>query len=382
MAKRQSFTVGSTNPVTAEKTLAELNMAWNRLQVLKAGDLNGIFKSTSFYGNDSSNEIANAILYMTGEEPSGLSEHELADALQKFREDIMSKGLAFKGFISATEPDADRYSFENGNLWIKMATLPTEFPVQPVDTISITLSDDNTYDRDVASDLPETPLYAWKHIDDVVWTGTITPTTETPVYEYDMVQQEDTITAVEEGSITVNEIVYFRESEKDLDSHYAWMDENSNVLYTVSETPSVGDNVFKHEIIVSTKTISSLATEQIIKVWDGTQWADSTTPFQISDFDFFRNVNDNEGYYWFGGEWMIMSTDMSTDYFVINQTTGKWEIKSNVVLPGTPSTGATPSVSDTTKSIVNCEYIGNKFLVVNALPENPDPNVFYFVIGE
>lgn len=65
-----------------------------------------------------------------------------------------------------------------------------------------------------------------------------------------------------------------------------------------------------------------------IKKWDGTAWVDYGSTYTPADFDFFRNINDNEGYYWFGGQWTVMSTDMSTDYFTLNQTTGKWEISS------------------------------------------------------
>lgn len=77
-----------------------------------------------------------------------------------------------------------------------------------------------------------------------------------------------------------------------------------------------------------------------IKKWNGSSWVNYGTTYTAKNFDFFRNINDNEGYYWFGGQWVVMSTDMSTDYFTLNQTTGKWEIKSAVNLPGKPTAGA------------------------------------------
>ena len=61
MAKRQNFVVGSTNPNTVSKTAEQLNTAWNKYEVLKSGDLDGVFNAVSDYSNDSSNEIANAI---------------------------------------------------------------------------------------------------------------------------------------------------------------------------------------------------------------------------------------------------------------------------------------------------------------------------------
>ena len=71
-----------------------------------------------------------------------------------------------------------------------------------------------------------------------------------------------------------------------------------------------------------------------IKIWDGTAWENATEGYTANNFDTFRNVDDNEGYYWFGGQWTIISTDMSLDYFALNTTTGKWEIKDNVSLTG------------------------------------------------
>lgn len=73
-----------------------------------------------------------------------------------------------------------------------------------------------------------------------------------------------------------------------------------------------------------------------IKVWDGTAWVDTTEDYEPKEFDFWRNVNDNEGYYWFAGEWKTMSTDMSTDDFQLNAA-GKWELKPDLNLKGKPT---------------------------------------------
>lgn len=94
-----------------------------------------------------------------------------------------------------------------------------------------------------------------------------------------------------------------------------------------------------------------------IKTWNGSAWVAATESYTPIAFDSFRNNNDNEGYYWFGGEWVVLSTDLSTEYFVLNQTSGKWEIKSNVNLPGTP-TVATPTENDT-NAIANVEFVKN-----------------------
>ena len=65
MAKRQNFIVGSTNTNTETQTVTQLNEAWDRYDVLYSGKLDGVFNAVSDYSNDSSNEIANAILSIT-----------------------------------------------------------------------------------------------------------------------------------------------------------------------------------------------------------------------------------------------------------------------------------------------------------------------------
>ena len=204
MAKRQNFIVGSANPNTQSRTVPQLEQAWNKFEVLKSGELDGVFNAVSDYSNDSSNEIANAIASITGSEPTGATQTELAGALQQMRSEIETTSLTFKGYISANQPSAGTYDFKVGDIWIQSATLPTVFPVA------------------------------------------------------------------------------------------------------------------------------------IAGIWDGTQWASTTDTYTQQDFDFFRNINDNEGYYWFGGEWTVMSTDMDTSYFQLNAQ-GKWTIK-NIVTTDTAQT--------------------------------------------
>lgn len=224
MAKRQNFVVGSTNPNTETLTQAQLNNGWDKYQVLKSGVLDGTFNAVSDYSNDSSNEIANAIASITGSQPTGQSQSELAGALNQMRQDIETSSLTFKGYVSDTAPSSSTYSLIKGDIWIDSATLPTTFPVA------------------------------------------------------------------------------------------------------------------------------------IAGVWDGTQWESTTDTYTVKNFDFFRNINDNEGYYWFGGEWVVMSTDMSTTYFTLNQTSGKWEIKSSVNLPGSPTT-TSPAAGDNSTKIPTTEWV-------------------------
>lgn len=92
-----------------------------------------------------------------------------------------------------------------------------------------------------------------------------------------------------------------------------------------------------------------------VKTWNGSAWVagDDLTPV---DFDFFRNINDNEGYYWFGGAWKIMSTDMDTDYFVLGDD-GKWKIKESVNLTGSPTLTTSPLQDDNSKKIATTEFV-------------------------
>ena len=225
MAKRQNFVIGSTSVNIEAQTPTQLNHAWDPTVVLRSNKLNGVFNAVSDYSNDSSNEIANAIQSITGAEPTGVNQSELASALQLMRQEIETKSLTFKGYVATSAPSSSTYALEIGNIWINSATLPTSFPVA------------------------------------------------------------------------------------------------------------------------------------IAGVWNGTQWTSTTDTYSPSDFDFFRNINDNEGYYWFGGQWTVMSTDLSTTYFTLNQGTGKWEIKSSVELPGTPTVETEPATSDSSKKIPSTGWV-------------------------
>ena len=242
MAKRQNFVVGSTNAVTETMTTSELNHGFDRYEVLTADKLDGTLNSVSDYSNDSSNEIANAIQSITGTQPTGTTQTELADALQQMRNEIETTSLTFKGYVATSEPSSSTYALVEGNLWINSATMPTSFPV----------------------------------------------------------------------------------------------------------------------------AASS------IKQWNGTSWVNYGSTYTPADFDFFRNINDNEGYYWFGGMWTVMSTDMSTTYFTLNQSTGKWEIKSSVNLPGSPTT-TTPDAADQSTKIATTQFardFGQRY-VSNCITEIP-----------
>ena len=95
-----------------------------------------------------------------------------------------------------------------------------------------------------------------------------------------------------------------------------------------------------------------------IKEWNGSAWVAHSQNYTPVNFDFFRNVNNKEGYYWFGGEWVVMSTDMSTTYFQLNSVSGKWEIKSNVNLPGAPTT-TTANITDDSTKIATTAFVKN-----------------------
>lgn len=110
-----------------------------------------------------------------------------------------------------------------------------------------------------------------------------------------------------------------------------------------------------------------------VKEWNGSAWVAYGSTYTPGNFDCFRNMNDNEGYYWFGGEWQVISTDLSTDYFTLNQVSGRWEIKSSVNLPGIP-TCDTPSSSNT-RAVANVDYVNNNTIssrnITNCITEIP-----------
>lgn len=247
MAKRQNFQFGSTTSNIQTMTVAELNNGWEQLSILYSAVLNGTFAAISEFSYDASQEIANAILALTGSQPTGTSMTELGDALIAMREEIETSSLTFKGYIATSAPSSSTYALVVGNLWINSATLPTTFPVAAAD----------------------------------------------------------------------------------------------------------------------------------IQRWDGTAWVSYGSDYTPADFDFFRNINDNEGYYWFGGQWTVMSTDMSTTYFTLNQTSGKWEIKDSVNLPGAPTT-TTPTAGDSSTQIATTKFVADSFAplaspALTGIPTAPTP---------
>lgn len=126
----------------------------------------------------------------------------------------------------------------------------------------------------------------------------------------------------------------------------------------VSTTQPTGNLVVDNLWInLSTMPSTFPVSASLIKKWNGSTWVNYGSAYTPMNFDAFRNNNDDEGYYWFGGQWKVLSTDLSTDYFRLNQTSGKWEIKSSVNLPGTP-TCDTPSASNI-RAIVNVDFLNN-----------------------
>ena len=53
----------------------------------------------------------------------------------------------------------------------------------------------------------------------------------------------------------------------------------------------------------------------------------------------------------------------------------------NLNINCTSVTSPTPATSDNSTKIATTAYINNKLQVVSELPANPDPNVFYYVVG-
>lgn len=135
------------------------------------------------------------------------------------------------------------------------------------------------------------------------------------------------------------------------------------------------DNLVVDNLWINLSTMPSTfpVSASLIKKWNGSTWVNYGSAYTPMNFDAFRNNNDDEGYYWFGGQWKVLSTDLSTDYFRLNQTSGKWEIKSNVNLPGTP-TCDTPSASNP-RAIVNVDFLNNNTIssrnFTNCLTEIP-----------
>lgn len=138
------------------------------------------------------------------------------------------------------------------------------------------------------------------------------------------------------------------------------------VGYISATQPSSSDYDFQvGNIWIQSATLPTSFPVAIAGIWDGTQWSSTTDTYTQKDFDFFRNINDGEGYYWFGGEWKVMSTDMSTTYFTLNQTSGKWEIKDSVNLPGAP-TVATPTSASPQTQIANKKYVDENISAISS----------------
>lgn len=230
MAKRQNFQFGSTTSNIETQTVAQLNHGWEQLSVLYSKVLNGTFAAISEFSYDSSQEIANAVLALTGAQPTGASMTELGDALIQMRQELETSSLTFRGYVSTSAPSSTTYTLVVGNLWINSASMPTTFPIPAAD----------------------------------------------------------------------------------------------------------------------------------IQQWNGSAWVAYGSDYTVGDFDVFRNINDGEGYYWFGGQWTPMSTDLSTEYFVLNQVSGRWEIKNDVNLPGSPTT-TTPAAGDNSNKIPTTAFIVNSF---------------------
>lgn len=101
-----------------------------------------------------------------------------------------------------------------------------------------------------------------------------------------------------------------------------------------------------------------------IRVWDGSAWQTTTESYTPDALDAWSNINNNEGYYWFGA-WKVFSTDLSTEYFTLNQTSGLWEIKQSIHLPGTPTVD-TPDGTNP-QAIVNVDYVNTMGTIDNKI---------------
>ena len=101
-----------------------------------------------------------------------------------------------------------------------------------------------------------------------------------------------------------------------------------------------------------------------IRVWDGSAWQTTTESYTPDALDAWSNLNNNEGYYWFGA-WKVFSTDLSTEYFTLNQTSGLWEIKQSIHLPGTPTVD-TPDGTNP-QAIVNVDYVNTMGTIDNKI---------------
>lgn len=91
-----------------------------------------------------------------------------------------------------------------------------------------------------------------------------------------------------------------------------------------------------------------------LKVWDGSAWQDATEDYNPDDLDAWKDLVDGETYVYFAGEWQDYAPQLSPNYFYLDTITGKWEIKSDVNLPGYPTVSNEPT---TAMGIANKDYV-------------------------
>lgn len=91
-----------------------------------------------------------------------------------------------------------------------------------------------------------------------------------------------------------------------------------------------------------------------LKIWDGSAWQDATEDYNPDDLDAWKDLVDGETYVYFAGEWQDYAPQLSSQYFYLDTVTGKWEIKSDVNLPGHPTVSNEPTAD---MGIANKAYV-------------------------
>ena len=91
-----------------------------------------------------------------------------------------------------------------------------------------------------------------------------------------------------------------------------------------------------------------------LKQWNGSAWQDATEDYNPDDLDAWKDLVDGETYVYFAGEWQDYAPQLSPNYFYLDTITGKWEIKSDVNLPGYPTVSNEPT---TAMGIANKDYV-------------------------
>lgn len=112
----------------------------------------------------------------------------------------------------------------------------------------------------------------------------------------------------------------------------------------------VGNLWYNSATLPSTLPISA----SDLKVWDGSAWQNATEDYNPDDLDAWKDLNDGETYVYFAGEWQDYAPQLSSQYFYLDTVTGKWEIKSDVNLPGYPTVTNEPT---TAMGIANKDYV-------------------------